>query len=99
MNLELFKKRISGTILMDEETKKYFLSQADSYSPEFRAGIISRLNKEEKEFLEFGRKLLMKKQGERQKKLREEMLVTQAKHKEEGEIAELQLEDDLKFIS
>lgn len=99
MNLKDFQKRIQETPLFNEEQKGYFLSRAESYSPEQRVEMIGILEEHEKRAVDRIKAYRQEKKAKQSEALFKSMQEHGIYHKQEVQLAEDELDKDLKNIS
>ncbi|MBT5016495.1 hypothetical protein HN748_03450 [Candidatus Peregrinibacteria bacterium] len=99
MDLQAFINRIKKTVLLTEEGKARFESEADEYSPELRQELISALEKHEKKFIQEGKEYLAQTKRDQINKQMTEIKITHSQEEDdEKTAAEKQLKTNLSKI-
>ncbi len=91
MELETFKNYIQQTVVLSDEVKAHFLSQAESYAPEKREEIIQKLKEHEDKFLKDGKARLGELQEKKSELSHQKIQEGEEHHKKEIVLAEAQL--------
>lgn len=99
MNLEIFKKFIQNTPLLEEDEKAYYLSRAEVYSEEIKEEMISVISTQEHKLLGVINVKNIEAKKEALKLMNKKLKAVEKEHEAEILEAEVLLEKELSAIS